>query len=70
MAADPSGLNAVVKESLDRHLGDIEAALERDGIAIDGPIFGGLDLSVRDALEAIDNRNSKDLFGSTRLGIV
>jgi ClpP class serine protease len=58
MATDPSGLRAVVKESLDRHLIDIQASLERDGIAIYGPIVSGLDVSVRDALEAIEVRNS------------
>jgi Serine dehydrogenase proteinase len=59
MAADPTGLNAVVKESLDRHLGDIETAMNRDVAAIYGPIVSGLDLAVRDALEALDNRNDR-----------
>lgn len=58
MAVDPSGLGAVVKESLDRHLGNIENALGRDGIAIYGPIGGVLDVRVRDAIEAIDRRNT------------
>jgi ClpP class serine protease len=58
MAAETFGLNAVVKESLNRHLGDIEGALQRDGIAVYGPIVGGLDLGVRDAIEAIEPRNS------------
>jgi len=58
MAVDPSGLTAVVKESLDRHLGDIESRLERDGIAIYGPIVGGLDVRLRDAIEAIDERSA------------
>lgn len=59
MAADPSGLNAVVKESLDRHIGDIEKALDRDAVAIYGPIISGLDVLVRDAIERMDNRNAK-----------
>jgi hypothetical protein len=59
MAADPSGLRAVVKESLDRHIGDIEKELDRDGIAIYGPIVVGLDVRVRDAIESIETRNAK-----------
>ncbi|MBL9030861.1 MAG: ATP-dependent Clp protease proteolytic subunit [Phycisphaerae bacterium] len=59
MAADPTGLNAVVKESLDRHLGDIEKAMDRDAVAVYGPIVSGLDLGVRDAIEALDARNAK-----------
>lgn len=59
MAADPTGLNAVVKESLDRHLGDIEKAMDRDAVAVYGPIVSGLDLGVRDAIEALDTRNAK-----------
>ena len=59
MAADASGLHAVVKESLDRHLAVIEKELDRDGIAIYGPIVGGFDLRVRDAVELIDFRNAK-----------
>lgn len=57
MAAEPSGLQAVVKESLDRRLGEIEKALERDAISIYGPIVHGLETFVRDAIEQIDNRN-------------
>src|SRR5690606_41607641 len=59
MAADPTGLNAVVKENLDRHMGHIEKALDRDGVAIYGPIVSGLEILVRDAIEAIDTRNLK-----------
>lgn len=59
MAADPTGLNAVVKENLDRHMGDIEKALDRDAVAIYGPIVSGLEVAVRDAIEAIDARNAK-----------
>lgn len=58
MAADPSGLNAVVKENLDRHMGDIEKSLDRDAVAIYGPIVSGLEVAVRDAIEAIDVRNA------------
>lgn len=58
MAADQTGLSAVVKESLDRHLGDIESSMDRDAVAVYGPIVSGLDLSVRDAIEAIDTRNT------------
>jgi hypothetical protein len=59
MAADRTGLNAVVKENLDRHLGDIEIALDRDAVAIYGPIFSGLEVAVRDAIETIDPRSVK-----------
>lgn len=59
MAADPIGLNAVVKESLDRHLGDIETTMTRDVVAVYGPIVSGLDLGVRDAIESVDNRNTQ-----------
>lgn len=58
MAADPTGLNAVVKESLDRHLGDIEKSMDRDAVAVYGPIVSGLDIGVRDAIEAIDTRQA------------
>lgn len=59
MAADPAGLNAVVKENLDRHMSDIEKALERDAVAIYGPIVSGLEVLVRDAIEAIDTHNAE-----------
>lgn len=58
MAADPTGLNAVVRESLDRHLGDIEKSMDRDAVAVYGPIVSGLDLGVRDAIEAIEDRRA------------
>ena len=57
MAADQTGLNAVVKESLDRHISDIEKALDRDAVAIYGSIISGLETSFRDAIERLDNRN-------------
>ena len=56
MAADQTGLNAVVKESLDRHLGDIENATDRDAVGVYGPIVSGLDVGVRDAIESLDAR--------------
>ncbi len=56
MAADPSGLNAVVQENLDRHIGDIEKTLNRDAVAIYGPIVNGLETLVRDAIERITER--------------
>jgi|GEM_PF-3797043 len=34
MGADATGLQAVVKESLDRHLGDIEKSMDRDAVAV------------------------------------
>ena len=59
MAADPSGLNAVVKENLDRHMHDIEDALDRDAVAVYGPIVGGLETAVRDAIERLEKRNAR-----------
>jgi len=59
MAADSTGLIAVVKENLDRHIGEIEKALDRDAVAIYGPIINGLEISVRDAIEKMDDRNEK-----------
>ncbi len=58
MAAEPSGLHAVVQENLDRHLDEIEKALDRDAVAIYGPIVHGLETLVRDAIERLDNRNA------------
>jgi membrane-bound ClpP family serine protease len=58
MPEDPSGLNAVVKENLDRHISEIEKALDRDAVAIYGPIVNGLESMVRDAIERIDSRNA------------
>ncbi|MFN0131965.1 MAG: SDH family Clp fold serine proteinase [Phycisphaerales bacterium] len=58
MAADPSGLNAVVQENLDRHIGDIEKSLNRDAVAVYGPIVNGLETLVRDAIERMENRNA------------
>lgn len=54
MSAHASGLNAVVRDSLDRHIGEIERALDRDSVAIYGPIVGWLDSVVRDAIERLD----------------
>lgn len=58
MSADPAGLSAVVQENLDRHLGDMEAALGRDVAGIYGPIVSGLETLLRDAIERIDGRNA------------
>jgi hypothetical protein len=57
MAAEAAGLTAVVKESLERYLGEIERALDRDAIAIYGPIVNGLDTFVRDAIERLEHRH-------------
>jgi hypothetical protein len=65
MAAEPSGLHAVVQENLDRHLDEIEKALDRDAVAIYGPIVHGLETLVRDAIERLDNRN-----GAKRAAII
>ena len=59
MAADPTGFNAVVHENLNRHIGEIEKALDCDAVAIYGPIFSGLETNVRDAIESMDDRNEK-----------
>ncbi|MBS0195448.1 MAG: ATP-dependent Clp protease proteolytic subunit [Planctomycetes bacterium] len=59
MASELSGLDAVVKENLDRHLGDIEKAMDRDSIAVFGPIVHGLETSVRDAIERLETQNAK-----------
>ncbi|MFZ4574484.1 MAG: SDH family Clp fold serine proteinase [Phycisphaerales bacterium] len=58
MAVDPSGLNAVVQENLDRHIGDIEETLDRDAVSIYGPIMNGLETLVRDAVERIGDRRT------------
>ncbi len=58
MAAS-SGLSAVVKESLDRHLGGIEKEMKRDAIAVYGPILGGMDTVFREAIEALEPRGEK-----------
>ncbi len=63
MAADPSGLNAVVKENLDRHMHDIEKSLDRDAVAVYGPIVSGLETAVRDAIERLKKRNAKRRAG-------
>jgi hypothetical protein len=60
MAVGAAGLNAVVKESLERHIVEIEKELDRDCIAVYGPIVHGLESKVRDAVEAFgENRNAK-----------
>mgnify|MGYP001419292337 FL=1 len=53
-----TGLNAVVRENLDRHLVEIERAQRCDCLAIYGPIVGGMDTSVRDAIEQLDELNT------------
>ena len=58
MASDPSGLNAVVQENLDRHIGEIERSLNRDTVAVYGPIYNGLETLVRDAIERLKSRNT------------
>lgn len=58
MAGEPTGLQAVVKENLDRHLVQIEHFLGRDAVAIYGPIVHGLDKMVRDAIERLDKHDS------------
>jgi hypothetical protein len=58
MATDPSGLTAAVKGSLDHHIGAIERALDRDAVAIYGPVIPDLDIQVRDAIEQMSDRRA------------
>lgn len=57
--AGPLGLHSVVKGQLCVHLGVIEKRLDRDFVAIFGPIVSGLEHRVRDAIEPIDTRRPK-----------
>lgn len=56
MGVESLGLQAVVRESLDRHLSEIEGDLGRDVLAVYGPILAGLETRVRYAIEGLDTR--------------
>ncbi len=53
-----AGLDNVVKEHLCRVLENTEAHLDRDFVAIFGPIVAGLEHRVRDAVEAIETHRT------------
>lgn len=64
-------LDDYIREQLNTHLEKIEQALDADGISITSPIFYGLDLRVRNALELIkEKRGTLVVIHDTPGGIV
>ena len=53
-------LDGFIKRRLDRYLENIGAIAKAEAIALVGPIVGGLERALRDALEAIPNGDEKE----------
>lgn len=51
-------LDDYIKEQLNGHLGKIEKILDADAVSIISPILYGLDVSVRDAIESIEEKKN------------